>query len=155
MTDVNKKQDPAKKEENNIDASLKRFKKASPYTKENKNIIGSKIRIPTSGSSSSVNSDDKSIFGGQKEISRSELREKLKSSETFSAQQSVGLSLSQDQRAKLEKQALPSYLGGNISKEDVKSGIKNLNRKMIGTKDPAEKDKLRREAKFFKKIGGV
>ena len=58
------------------------------------------------------------------------------------------------ERSKLVKD-IPQVYGRNISKTDLKGSIKKLNQKMLGAKDSSEHAKLRKEIKFFKKIGGI
>jgi len=94
------------------------------------------------------------IFGSKSEISRSELRQKLrKDPNIWKAQRRAGINLSPEERVKLEKEALPQILGGNISKADLKYGLKKLNQKMASTKNVSERAKIRTKIKFFKKIG--
>jgi|GEM_PF-6894503 len=96
------------------------------------------------------------IFGGREEISRAELRQKLRGDGSiFEAEKSVGLHLDSTERAKLEKQVFPQGMGQNISKKDLKQGISKLGQQKIYSKDPAQKEKLDKEMKFFKKIGGL
>ena len=59
------------------------------------------------------------------------------------------------ERVKLEKEVFSQALGRNISKTDLKWGVKKLNQKMLNAKDISEKGKLRKEIKFLKKIGGI
>lgn len=99
--------------------------------------------------------DDSLLFGNKEEVSRMNLRQKLKSAKMYTAEKSVGLSLTPIERAKLEKQIFSPVLGYNISKTDLKWSIKKLNAKMLTSKNPAEKGKIRKEIKFFKKIGGI
>jgi hypothetical protein len=120
--------------------------------------IGNKSReeSPSQVSIKSSGASDSSIFGGKKEISRSEMREKLrKDSRVWQAEREVGMTLSPVERSKLEKQVFSQMLGRDISKTDMKFSINKLNRKMMASKDPVEKGKLRKEIKFFKKIGGI
>ncbi|MEK7080666.1 MAG: hypothetical protein AAB925_02460 [Patescibacteria group bacterium] len=99
---------------------------------------------------------DNSIFGGKSEVSRIELRQKLRRDpKVWMAERQAGLNLNPIERAKLEKEVFSQALGRNISKTDLKWGIKKLNQKMFGTKNLAEKGKIRKEIKFFKKIGGI
>jgi len=99
---------------------------------------------------------DDPFFGNKTEISRSELRQKLSNDpKVWRAQKEVGLSLSPLERVKLEKEVFSQSLGGNISKADLKSGIKKLNQKMFNSKNISEKAKIRKEISFFKKIGGI
>jgi hypothetical protein len=103
-----------------------------------------------------VSYQDASIFGGKEEISRIELRQKLRRDpKIYGAERAVGLTLSPVERANLEKQVFSQAYGRNISKTDLKWGIKKLGQKMINTKNISEKGKIRKEIKFFKKIGGI
>lgn len=103
-----------------------------------------------------VSHQDTSIFGGEKEVSRINLRQKLRMDPAvWNAQREAGLTLSPVERANLEKQVFSQAYGGNISKADLKSGIRKLSNKIFSTKDPATKAKIRKEIKFFKKIGGI
>ncbi|MCX6721208.1 MAG: hypothetical protein NT026_01230 [Candidatus Staskawiczbacteria bacterium] len=103
-----------------------------------------------------ANNSDTSIFGGKSEVSRISLRQKLRRDpKVWKAERAVGLTLSPIERAKLEKEVFAPVYGRNISKTDLKWGIKKLNKKMLGTKNASAHEKLRKEIKFFKKIGGV
>ena len=73
----------------------------------------------------------------------------------WKAQKQAGLTMSPVQRAKLVKEIFPSVLGRNISKTDLKYSIKKLGRKLIDAKNSDEHAKIRKEIKFFKKIGGI
>jgi hypothetical protein len=95
------------------------------------------------------------MFGGKEEVSRVQLRQKLRSSKIFNAERQVGLTLSPVERSKLEKEVFSQSLGGSISKTDLKWGVHKLNQKYLSEKDPEQKAKLRKEIKFFKKIGGI
>lgn len=99
---------------------------------------------------------DNSIFRGAEEISRSELKNKLKTDDrVWQKAKGEGLEMSPLERANLVKEVFSSDLGANISKSDMRTGIKRLNQKLSNTKDPKEHAKLRREIQFFKKIEGV
>lgn len=98
---------------------------------------------------------DSSFFEGKKEISRIALRQKLRSAKTYAIEKSVGLTLSPVERAKLEKQVFSPILGYNISKSDLKLSVNKLSRKLLSTKDAKAHEKLRKEIKFFKKLGGI
>jgi hypothetical protein len=98
---------------------------------------------------------DDSIFGGAG-ISRKTLkREMVTDPEIKKAARLTRLGLSSAERVGLVKEVFAPALGGNISKTDLKSGIKRLNRKMLGAKDAETHAKIRKEIKFFKKIGGI
>jgi hypothetical protein len=116
------------------------------------------VEVPVSGGGalSQQPGKDSSIFGGKSEISRSELRQKLEEDTgVFKAGKQAGLNMSPVQRAKLEKEVFSSALGGNISKTDLKLGLKKLNEKLSGAKSSTEHAKIRKEIDFFKKIGNI
>ena len=104
---------------------------------------------------SGIKHDSSLMFGEKGEVSRESLRGRLEGSRAYQAQREVGLSLSPTERANLERQVFSQALGGNISKTDLKWGLKKLNQKMATSKNLAEKEKMRKEIKFFKKIGGI
>lgn len=102
------------------------------------------------------NSDSSIIFKGAQEVSRTELEQQMKSdANVWQAASGEGLSISPLERAKLVKDVLPSNLGSSISKEDLKVGVRRLGEKMSNAKTPEEHAKIRKEIKFFKKIGGI
>ena len=99
---------------------------------------------------------DSSMFGGKSEISRRSLEHELRyDPKVWKAQREVGLNLSPAERAKLVRETFSPVYGQNISKSDLRFSIDKLNRKLIGTKNPAEHAKIRKEIKLFKKIGGI
>ena len=99
---------------------------------------------------------DDSIFGGEAEVSRVKLESKMRlDPKVYQAQKQAGLNLSPVERSKLVKEVFSSALGRNISKTDLKWSIKKLNQKLSGAKDATEHAKIRKEIKFFKKIGGI
>ena len=103
-----------------------------------------------------VNNNDASTFDGKPEISRIKLEHEMrKDPKIWEAAKEVGLEMGQAERSKLIKEVFPRVYGRNISKTDVKWGIKKLNQKMLGAKNPEEHAKIRKEIKFFKKIGGI
>ena len=73
----------------------------------------------------------------------------------WQAARQAGLELSPIERAKLVKEVFSPALGVNISKADLKLSIRKLNQKMLSSKDSGEHAKIRKEIKFFKKIGGI
>lgn len=96
------------------------------------------------------------FFGNKVEISRSELRQKLRNDpNVWRAQKEAGLSLSPLERVKLEKEVFSQALGSNISRADLKSGIGKLHQKMRKSTNISEQAKIRKEISFFKKIGGI
>jgi len=120
---------------------------------QSKNIVGD-----TPGTLShklAVSKADSSIFSGESEVSRTKLEHELRTSnKAYQAAKGTGLTMSQVERAKLVKD-IPKVYGKNISKADLKGTIRQLNKKMVSTTNPSEHTKLRKEIKFFKKIGGV
>jgi hypothetical protein len=99
---------------------------------------------------------DSSIFHGESEVSRLKLEHELRT-DTIAAKaaKQIGLNMSPIERSKLVKEVFSRSLGRNISKNDVRLGVKKLNRKMLGAKSSQEHAKIRKEIKFFKKIGGI
>lgn len=103
-----------------------------------------------------IKNEDQSIFEGKPEVSKIKLEYEMKKDpKVWKASKQVGLNLSPVQRAKLVKEVFSSALGRNVSKSDLKWSIKKLNQKMLDAKDPNEHAKIRKEIKFFKKIGGI
>ena len=79
-----------------------------------------------------------------------------KDPKVWEAAKKVRMGLSPLVRAKLvNKETFAPVYGRNISKKDLKLSVRKLRRKMVGTQDIAEHTKLRKEIKFFKKIGGI
>jgi hypothetical protein len=102
------------------------------------------------------NKKDSSIFGGKEEISRSELRTKLFGDESVAkAQRELYMNLSPVERAKLERSVFKSSYGLNISKSDLKANLKKMGREWASTSNIKKKETLRKQIKFFKKIGGI
>jgi len=102
-------------------------------------------------------SGDDSIFGGKSEVSRIELRQKLRyDPKIYKAQREAGLfNLNRITRAKLEKDIFPTVYGRNISKTDLKWNLKRLGREWASETDVNKKGVIRKEIKFLKKIGGI
>lgn len=99
---------------------------------------------------------DSSIFGGKPEVSRIKLEHEMRTdAKVWQAAKQTGLNLSPVERSKLVKEVFSTALGRNISKTDLKSSVKKLNQKMLNTQNSAEHAKIRKEIKFFKKIGGI
>ena len=89
-------------------------------------------------------------------ISRLKLAHEMRyDSKIWKAQRQAGLTLTPGEREKLVKEVFSSALGRNISKTDLKVSIKKLGRKLVDTKDPKQHERIRKEIKFFKKIGGI
>lgn len=99
---------------------------------------------------------DESVFRGRSEVSRSELEQDMESSAgVWKAAIQSGLTMTPIERSKLVKDVFSSAYGRNISKNDLKSGIAKLGRKMLDTTNTKEHAKIRKEIKFLKKIGGI
>lgn len=99
---------------------------------------------------------DTSIFAGRSEISRIKFKHELmKDPKVYQASRQTGLNMNSIERAKLVKENFSKAYGRSISKTDIKQSVRELGRKMFNEKDPKEHSKLRKEIKFFKKIGGI
>lgn len=100
--------------------------------------------------------DSSAMFKDSPEVSRMKLENKMRTDpKIWQAEKQAGLTLSPVERAKLVKEVFSPVYGRNISKGDLKNSVRKLNQKMLGTKDPAEHAKIRKEINFFKKIGGI
>ncbi len=153
-------------------ANAKARANASPFTTAPTNVAAAEnAQINTSNDSQSQNNTpattkkagknlgakDTSIFEGQKEVSRIKLRHKLRyDPKIYQAQKDAGLyNLDRAARERLEKEVFAPVYGRNISKTDLNLSLKKLGRKLLDAKDPAEHAKIRKEIKFFRKIGGI
>ena len=102
------------------------------------------------------NTDSSILFSHESEVSRIKLEHELRAdSKVWQAEKQAGLNLSPLERAELVKEVFSPILGRNISKKDLQVSVKKLNQKLIGTKDSSQHAKIRKEIKFFKKIGGI
>ncbi|MEI7424807.1 MAG: hypothetical protein WCK10_01665 [Candidatus Staskawiczbacteria bacterium] len=123
---------------------------------QNNSSIGSNnVALPhRSGKDGSTGS---SIFDDKAEISRIKLRHALRyDPKAYKAQKEAGLyNMNREEREGLEKEVFSPIYGRNISKSDLKRGIKKLGTKMRSENNPEAHAKLRKEIKFFKKIGGI
>ena len=89
----------------------------------------------------------KSVFGSKGYLTRSELREKLKSHSLFKH------GLSQEQRVKLEKEVFPQEkYGSYITKQETLQAFKDLERKQ--SKIPKKKFEIEKGKKTLKDILG-
>jgi len=124
--------------------ALQRSKESAPDIKKE----ADKGKVPTV--------QDGTIFRGAPEVSRVKLEYQMRvDPKIWQTARQQGLNLSPVERAKLVKEVFSSALGRNISKADLKLSVRKLNQKMLSTKDPAAHAKIRKEIKFFKKIGGI
>lgn len=104
---------------------------------------------------------DTSIFGGKDEISRLELRRKLRyDPKVWKAGVQTRFNLTREQRENLEKELFSEFkiYGKNISKEDFKHKLKLMARERMSAAvkgNFVQQEKLRREINFLKKIGGI
>lgn len=125
--------------------------------KQTSSFFGGKPEIGTAKVSADkqVQQDD-SIFSGKNEISRIELRQKLRFDPKIAkVQRDLRMNLSPIERTKLEKETFAPLYGRNISKEDLKLNVRRLGREWATTGDMKKKETLRKQIKFFKKIGGI
>ena len=96
------------------------------------------------------------MFEGKPEVSRRELKYELKKDpKIWQINRDMRLNLSRSERASLVEDIFPTVYGSNISKGDLKKSVRKLGRKMMVTGDAKEHAKLKKEIKFFKKIGGI
>lgn len=96
------------------------------------------------------------MFGEKKEISRSELRRKLRTDpEIWKAQKEARLNLKPSERVKLEKKFFSQIYGRDISKRDLMQNLKRMGKEWASTSNIKRKETLRKEIKFLKKIGGI
>ncbi len=104
---------------------------------------------------------DASIFGGKNELSRIELRRKLRyDPKVWKAGVQTRFNLTREQRENLEKELFSDIkiYGRNISKEDFKHKLKLMTKERTNAAvkgNFAQQEKLRREINFLKKIGGI
>lgn len=104
-------------------------------------------------------SSDTSIFGGKEELTRMQLRHKLRYDPKVweagvETRLNLKIDLSRAGRERLEKELFPNTYGRNISKADIKRRVRMMVIEQGGA-DPARRETLRREVKFLKKIGGI
>lgn len=79
---------------------------------------------------------DNSIFAGKSEVSRIELRQKLRMDpKVWMAGKQVGLTLNPIERAKLEKEVFSQAYGRNISKTDLRGGNQKVKPKNAWRKE--------------------
>ncbi len=123
---------------------------------EESHLLSAKIHrsdvLPKGGSQGR----DGSIFGGEEEISRIEMRHKLRyDPKVWQAGRQSRLNLSPTDREKLEKELFPRIYGKDISKADLSRKIKMMSKERGSTTDFKRKETLRRQINFLKRIGGV
>lgn len=159
------------KEEKSIEEGLKEIKSRGSALKLEQPGQGEiKIPIPShkpESASSNKNpieilisknqkSSDASIFDGKQEISRQELRQKLRyDPKVWKAGVQSKFDLTREERVKLEKEIFPSIYGRNISKADMNRRIRMMIKERGSASNLEKAETLRREIKFLKKIGGV
>lgn len=102
------------------------------------------------------NRDDTSIFAGKEELTRPQLKYKLRTDKNvWKAGVQTGFKLSRTERENLEKDLFPKIYGRNISKQDFQRRIKMMIReKGVNTSNAGKREQLRKEINFLKKIGG-
>ncbi len=119
------------------------------------------IELPKSSkevpNSDNANSADSSVlFQGRSDVNRRKLEHEMKyNPKIWKAAKDSMLYLTPIERSKLVRETFSSAYGRNISKRDLHQAVKKLDRKMRASKTPKEHEKLRKEIKFFKKIGGI
>jgi hypothetical protein len=96
------------------------------------------------------------LFKEGPEISRRHLEHNIKRDPEFrKAARKAGLNLASKERSELVGDVFSRALGKSISKSDLKTSLRKLNRRMVGSHSSQEHAKIRKEIKFFKKIGGI
>ena len=134
--------------------------KGSVFEKEkNENPLTDIFEKPISEKITSTKQEKKeeTIFSDENTgLSRKELEHDFrKDPKIWQAAKQSGLTMSPTERSELVKEVFSQAYGTNISKTDLKWGIKKLNQKLLDTKDQAQHAKIRKEINFFKKIGGL
>jgi len=127
---------------------------------ENKIMPAGDVRPPENIYNGTKNikqvSIDNSIFGGKSEVPKIKLEYEMRTNpKIWEVARQTGLNLSPVERSKLVEEIFSSALGRNISKSDLKLSVRKLNQKMLAAKDQKTHEKIRKEIKFFKKIGGI
>lgn len=123
--------------------------------KEISEVTSVPTKIPTTGAQKK---EDTSIFGGASEVSRIKLEREMRlNPKAWQAQRQAGLSnLTPMQRAEIVKKDIPQIYGRDISKSDLSRSIMGLNRKLANAQNnPQQHERIRKEIKFLKKIGGI
>ena len=129
---------------------------AKPFAMPGHSAPINKSGLNISKPKETVVSKDTSIFEGKDEISRIDLRQKLRyDPKVWKAGVQSKFNLKPGERVNLEKEVFPKIYGRDISKADLNRRIKAMNKEMGGTTDAAKKESLRKEINFFKKIGGL
>ena len=163
VDDKNIQEGLSKLKSNNFSGE-KTLESKMPSRTETGNMVGENLPVPkhslAGGAQRAVKSysgsEDSSIFKGEPLISKAKFEEKVRSdSAVWKAASQEGLALSPLERSKLAKEVLSHAGGESISKIELKQGISKLNQKLSGAKNPQEHAKIRKEVKFFKKIGGI
>ncbi|MFH1967996.1 MAG: hypothetical protein ABIJ84_01260 [bacterium] len=99
---------------------------------------------------------ESALFGNKEEISRIELRRKLRrDSGIWKAQKDVRLNLKPMERVKLEKEFFSKIYGRNISKKDVKVNLRRMGKEWASTPNLKRKETLRKQIKFLKNVSGI
>ena len=109
-----------------------------------------------SGNKTAKQDKGSALFGNREEISRMELRRKLRrDSDIWKAQRDVRLNLKPGERVKLEKEFFSKIYGRNISKSDVKKNLRRMGKEWASASNMQRKETLRRQIKFLKNISGI
>jgi hypothetical protein len=96
------------------------------------------------------------LFDDGREVSRIKLEHEMKHNpKIWQAARESMFNISPIERSKLVKEVFSSAYGSSISKTDLKGVVKKLNNRLSTAKNQAEHAKIRKEIKFFKKIGGL
>lgn len=93
------------------------------------------------------------IFEKRNSLSRGELRDSLRRDSGI-IPKTGGQKFSQDERENL-RNVFGSKYGGEISKDDFKSAVRDMERLKGSSQNPNEKRELERQIDYLKRVGGV
>lgn len=102
-------------------------------------------RSPMERKSAEPVQKDSSIFHGKQEITRGEFRNALRKNYQ-------GSGMSPSERLRIEKRNFPSIYGPNISKADMQNSLQKLSQKILGSKDPEEIARIRKDINYLKRL---
>lgn len=100
-----------------------------------------------------ASSKKKGIFDEKDQISRRELRSKLR--RASSTIPGTGKRLSQKDRVELEKEVFGKKYGGYISKREFRRALDEMRSKAYKAPTTKEKRRIRRRIKFLRKVTNI
>jgi len=100
-----------------------------------------------------------SLFGEKKQISRRDLRKKLRSSSSYIPNKSLwtssGETYNEKERVEIEKDVFGKKYGSYISKPEYKKAIRELESKKHKTRNNKEKFKIDRKIRYLEKLNSL